>query len=199
MLGFLKGFKHLYPCKHCRKHFEKDYDRGTTINYDRSSECLEQIRIESLGLSTAQLREPNPGKIIIRLQHVELDEEMENWMFEQRRERPNLIILSVWMIRIIVIRMYINHRGSNSIKSYYCSIISSMIKLNLLIANNYFIFYEYPSSQCYKAVEYLLAIVILILYNYFLPIKLKSSWLTAQRKGSKNWIIFVLPMMSKQY
>jgi hypothetical protein len=28
MNGFLEGFKYLYPCKHCRGHFQKDYDRG---------------------------------------------------------------------------------------------------------------------------------------------------------------------------
>ena len=28
MQGFLNGFKYLYPCTHCRGHFQKDYDRG---------------------------------------------------------------------------------------------------------------------------------------------------------------------------
>jgi hypothetical protein len=31
MKGFLEGFKHLYPCSHCRPHFVKDYDRGNFI------------------------------------------------------------------------------------------------------------------------------------------------------------------------
>lgn len=28
MNGFLVGWKNLYPCKHCRGHFQKDYERG---------------------------------------------------------------------------------------------------------------------------------------------------------------------------
>jgi FAD-linked sulfhydryl oxidase len=28
MRGWLEGFKVMYPCTHCRGHFQKDYDRG---------------------------------------------------------------------------------------------------------------------------------------------------------------------------
>lgn len=31
MKGFFDGFKYLYPCKHCRGHFQKDYDKGNFI------------------------------------------------------------------------------------------------------------------------------------------------------------------------
>jgi len=27
MLGILKGFRNLYPCSHCRTHFQKDFDK----------------------------------------------------------------------------------------------------------------------------------------------------------------------------
>jgi hypothetical protein len=30
MLGLLKGFRNLYPCTHCRPHFQKDYDNGNS-------------------------------------------------------------------------------------------------------------------------------------------------------------------------
>lgn len=26
--GFFEGFKQLYPCTHCRGHFQKDYEKG---------------------------------------------------------------------------------------------------------------------------------------------------------------------------
>ena len=29
MKGFLEGFKNLYPCLHCRGHFQKDYEKGS--------------------------------------------------------------------------------------------------------------------------------------------------------------------------
>ncbi len=29
ILGLLKGFRNLYPCIHCRAHFQRDYDIGT--------------------------------------------------------------------------------------------------------------------------------------------------------------------------
>lgn len=28
MLGILQGYRNLYPCTHCRAHFQKDYDKG---------------------------------------------------------------------------------------------------------------------------------------------------------------------------
>jgi hypothetical protein len=31
MLGILRGYRDLYPCRHCRAHFQKDYDRGKKI------------------------------------------------------------------------------------------------------------------------------------------------------------------------
>lgn len=31
MKGFLVGFKNLYPCTHCRGHFQKDYEKGKHI------------------------------------------------------------------------------------------------------------------------------------------------------------------------
>jgi FAD-linked sulfhydryl oxidase len=31
MQGFLEGFKLLFPCKYCRGHFKKDYERGTHV------------------------------------------------------------------------------------------------------------------------------------------------------------------------
>ena len=39
MLGILRGYRNLYPCTHCRAHFQKDYDKGrspstqTRLNY----------------------------------------------------------------------------------------------------------------------------------------------------------------------
>jgi hypothetical protein len=32
MKGLISGFKYLYPCKHCRGHFQKDVERGKFIN-----------------------------------------------------------------------------------------------------------------------------------------------------------------------
>ncbi len=33
MTGWIEGFKHMYPCTHCRGHFQKDYDRGNHLSY----------------------------------------------------------------------------------------------------------------------------------------------------------------------
>lgn len=33
MKGFLEGWKYLYPCVHCRGHFQRDYDRGKNTPY----------------------------------------------------------------------------------------------------------------------------------------------------------------------
>jgi mitochondrial FAD-linked sulfhydryl oxidase len=28
MMGFLKGFRNLFPCRHCKAHFQRDFDKG---------------------------------------------------------------------------------------------------------------------------------------------------------------------------
>ena len=33
MLGLLRAFRNLYPCTHCRPHFQRDYDRGSLMGY----------------------------------------------------------------------------------------------------------------------------------------------------------------------
>ena len=40
--GLLKGFRDLYPCSHCRPHFQKDYDKGTNI----SRKILRKLKAE---------------------------------------------------------------------------------------------------------------------------------------------------------
>ena len=33
MKGLLLGFKNLYPCRHCRFHFQKEYEKGKLYIY----------------------------------------------------------------------------------------------------------------------------------------------------------------------
>ena len=50
MRGILEGFKYLYPCTHCRTHFQKDYDKGIILDDDRPSPIRQPKRPNSLGM-----------------------------------------------------------------------------------------------------------------------------------------------------
>lgn len=53
MNGLIVGFKQLYPCKHCRGHFQKDCERGMKMIDYRSPELGRAQVAEPVGLQAA--------------------------------------------------------------------------------------------------------------------------------------------------